>query len=159
MDGLDEVDALVFLGCEPEPGEIVKGRARAADDDPFGQGKQPLWFAPGVQGEEAVGTCKVEERGGRHLAAEAGERIYGVVGSAVAAGSVEGGGLEAGIGLAGQPDHRQPVGEGGGRAAFLERLGANRSEEHGGEPEGVRGGLCDGEMATVGGIEGSAEES
>ena len=109
--------------------------------------------------EEAVGADEVEEGVIGHEFAEGREGLDGVVGSAVGVGGVEVGDSESGVGEAGEGEHVNAVGEGGVRTVELEGLAAYGGEEDFVELEGVRGGRGDGEVAAMGWVEGSAEES
>jgi hypothetical protein len=159
VDGLEEVDAGLLMGSEVEAGEVVERGAGAADDDPFGEFEEAVGFAPAAEVQEAVGSDEVEEGVAGQELVESSEGLDGVVGGAVGVGGVELGDAEAGVGEAGEAEHGDAVGERGGRAVCLERLAAYRREENFVQSEGIGGGGGDGEVAAVGWVEGSAEES
>lgn len=158
-DGGEQMEVAALGFGELQPGEVVEGKARPADDDPLGQGEEPVRFAPLPEMEKAVGPDQAEESSGGNLLAEVRERIDGVVGPSIRAGRVEGRGAEAGIGLAGKLHHGQPRSEGGGLQAGLQRLKAHGREEHRVELEGVRSRFGDADVPTMRRVEGAAEES
>jgi hypothetical protein len=159
VHGLEEVNAGLLVGGEVEGREVVEGRAWAADDDPFREFKEVAGLSPVGEIEEAVGADENEEGVVGKELLESGEGLDGVVGGAIGMGGIEFGDSEAGVRQAGEAEHGDSVGEGGGSVVGFERLEAHRGEEDFVQIEGVGGSGGDGEMAAVGRIEGSAEES
>jgi hypothetical protein len=161
MSGGKQVDAGTMMGGEAERGQVVERESGAGGDDPLGEFEQTGGLAPAGEIEKAVGADEVEEGVARMGSLELGEGVDGVIGEAVGAGGIEGGGLKsevAGVG-AGKGGHGEAVGEGGRGAAGLERLAAGGGEEDRIQVEGVCRGSGDAEVAAVRGVEGAAEES
>jgi hypothetical protein len=105
--------------------------ARAAEDDPVGEGEELVGFAPALEVEEGVGADEDEDLvGWVEGGAEAGEGVDGIVGGVVWVGGFEVGGGESGVAGAEEIYHGEAVGEGGEAALRLERLTARGGEEH-----------------------------
>jgi hypothetical protein len=114
VDGLKEVDAALLVRGEVEGREVVEREARAADDDPFGEFEELVGLAPVRESEEGVCADEVEEGVAGHELMKGGDRLDGVVGGAVGMRGVEVGDAEAWVGEAGEEEHGDAVGEGGG---------------------------------------------
>ena len=158
VDCLEEVDAGLLRRGEAEGIEITKGEAGPADDDPFGEFEEAGGFVPVREIEKAVGTGEVEQLRVGHELMQGGEGLNGVVGGSVSVRGVEFGYGETRVGDAGEGEHGEAIGVGGGRAVAFERLATYRGEEDAIQMEGVCGGGGDGEMTAMRRVEGSAKE-
>jgi hypothetical protein len=159
MDVLQKVNAAMLVRGQVERGEVLQREARAADDDPFGEFQKPLRLAPAWKIEEAIRADEVEESVVGKESIQSGQGVDGVVGAAIGMGRVQIGDGEARLRQASQREHGDAVGEGRRGGIGFERLSSCGGEEYGIELEGVGGGGGDREVAAMGWVEGSAEES
>ena len=130
VDGGEEVDPGTLGGGQGEWCEfgLCERRAGAADYDPLGEGEEFVGGAPAAKVEEAVSSAENKERCGGVFPVEGNEEVDGVVGRSVGVGPVEGRWGETGIDIAGEGDHCEAVGEGGGGGLGFEGLAAGGRE-------------------------------
>ena len=158
MDSLQQMNAALLMWRQAERREIRKRETRAADNNPFGEVKQPFGLVPARQIEEAVRADEVEESRIGHGLVQRGERFDGVVRGAVRPRSVEVGDGKAWVLTTGKLYHGQPIGKWGWNAFRLQRLMANRGEENAVQIEYICSGGGDGDVTVMRRIEAAAKE-
>jgi len=141
-------------------GQLAEIKAGTRGHGEIAGQKQIGGVVPAPDAEERVGAHETDDVIGRGKGGAQGtDGIDGVIRPAVLMGSIDEGKLEAGLALDEQAGHGDPVGEAGLGAVALERLDADRSEEHAIEAEAIHGEACQRNMAAVRRIKAAAEEA